>query len=307
MTVRGNTFEGGTSGATFTAAGSGGTSGDAFQFVSANGTFVYSNVTPAHGALCLKITPVATFPSGVTYGTSPAPVGGTAFAARACIRFDSLPTESNPVIAVTSDGSTRMMSIGLEQTGKVQIRDSATVLFTSASPNLIAAGTWYTFEIWGTVAAGTAQFHGRVYAGDNPTVNVIASYDSTTANTGTLPVQTIVFGKFLSTNWATSFEIDDARIDNAATGYIGPFGSVAPTVSAVLSPPSAQSGAVRTLTMTISNGNGNPVTWGPVSWGDGTTADPAVTTAAGVTTKQFSHTVATAAPLRNGSAGWDQA
>lgn len=46
---------------------------------------------------------------------------------------------------------------------------------------------------------------------------------------------------------------------------------VALTLSGVLSPPSADVGVSRTLTLTAAGGNGNPITYGPVDWGDGTT------------------------------------
>lgn len=50
---------------------------------------------------------------------------------------------------------------------------------------------------------------------------------------------------------------------------------VALTLSGVMTPPSADVGVARTLTLTAAGGNGTTITYGPVDWGDGLTASAA--------------------------------
>lgn len=103
----------------------------------------------------------------------------------------------------------------------------------------------------------------------------------------------------------TSFNIDDFRWDNAATDLLTVAGGVTPTVTASVSPSSADTGVARTLTLSIVNGTGTAVTWGPVTW-EGTT-DAAVTTAAGVTSKTFTRTPTVAGAGKTGTYSWSQA
>jgi hypothetical protein len=299
-----NNAEGGTVGATVTGANSGGASGDAFTIVGSGGSITYDSVNAAHGTRTIRVVPVASSGSGVGWGTSGSPLGGTTFAARCSFRIDQLPPDSNPVIAITNNGSTRLASIGFEQTGRFQFRDTATVLYTSTSPALMPATTQVTLETWGTIASA-AEFHCRAYTGDNPG-NIIAQFDTSAANTGTLPNYSVVFGKFLaSTGWATGYNIDDLVFDNALAGYIGPATSGA-TVTGGVTPQTATTGVARTATFNMVNSSGSAVTWGPFDWGDGTTS-PAVTTAAGVTTVSFTRTPTSAGVGRGFSLPWSQA
>lgn len=258
MTQSSNGFEGQTVGTAITPANSA-ASGDALSVVSASGTLVYDSVA-AHGTRSAKITPVASSSSGLTYGSAAAPVGGTSFAARATFRMDTLPTESVPLIQVTNDGSTRVASIGIDSTGRIQIRDSATVS-TGPSAKAFPTGAYVTLEIWGVIGA-SAEFHGRAYTGDSPiAANILYQLDTTTANTLSIATRTVVFGKFLATAWATPFNVDDLAIDNAATGYLGPaapFAKVTVTGSQGLPVhvPRTDGSGGETLTATVSVGNG---------------------------------------------------
>lgn len=83
--------------------------------------------------------------------------------------------------------------------------------------------------------------------------------------------------------------------------------AVVTSVTGAVTPLSADIGVARTLTLTLTNGNGNAVTWGPVDWGDGLTADSAVTTGAGVTTKTFTRTPASGGLNKTWTAPWSQA
>lgn len=162
---------------------------------------------------------------------------------------------------------------------------------------------WYRLEGYGSAVNNTARV---ALFPVTSTTAVIDSGDITVAQ-GSLAPTGVRLGKLSNTTGyagIVAWDEDEVRTGvDAALTFIGPY--PAPTVTAVVSPASADTGVARTLTLTIANGNGNPVTWGPVTW-EGTT-DAAVATAAGVTSKTFTRTPTVAGAGKSGSYSWSQA
>lgn len=71
---------------------------------------------------------------------------------------------------------------------------------------------------------------------------------------------------------AATFTWDFSTINQGGFALAVTPSDVALTLSGVLTPPSADVGVSRTLTLTAAGGNGNTITYGPVDWGDGTTS-----------------------------------
>lgn len=160
-----NGFDGGTMGATITAANSGGASGNGFNTAScASGTLTYS-APPAHGSLSARLTP----------GTGTCFVAWTAKAiasasegyGRAYVNLSALPPGVTALLKVMSPGGTRDVQVNLSKTGKLTILDAngaTQATFASSIP----LGQWVRLE-WHLVAGSAGSFGLQMYSGDSTT------------------------------------------------------------------------------------------------------------------------------------------
>lgn len=230
MTLKQNSFEGGTNGSNITGGTSGGVSGDAFTLVAGVGgsnTVTWSNTHPAHGSLGAKITGVA--------GGSPAlvwslPASTSQVALRAYFYMTALPPAFTTVLAVSN--STKFASVVyIEPTGKVRVDNNAGVS-TYEPATTLAINTLYRFEH--RVAHGASSTTGTikfdVYAGDS--TSALMTFTTSTTDMGTTDFTNVQYGlPGGESTW--TFYVDDVAVQDGTTTAIGPVASnAAPTANA---------------------------------------------------------------------------
>lgn len=209
-----NTFNGGTSGATITAANSGGTSGTAFDFIEilAGATATYQTSAAAHGARGAKITG-----NGAHAFLQHNMADTTTLTARFYVRFPSTPTASCQLYTPRND-ATYIGGVNISNALKFQVTNTAgTPLFTSAT---LSAATWYRVEIAhqiGTATTGAVWF--KYFAGDSTTA--VETFTSTTADLGIDPISMYRIGK-INNSGDTPMDLDSITFDPASTAYLGP-------------------------------------------------------------------------------------
>lgn len=224
MTVKTNTFEGGTNGSAVAAAGSGGTSGDAFSSVtiSSPGTLVYDNAQAAHGVLSAKLTGGGASGAVAVYYDFTA---SGAVAVRVYFYFTALPTADHHLISMqTVGGATRLFSIHINGASKLRIADASGTTGVWTAANTVPLNQWICVQMYAapgsTTSNGVAK--GGVYLGDS-TTPIEAIYSSTTANLGAgQTIGRVVIGKTNTSTFATAYWLDDIKVDDAATDLLGP-------------------------------------------------------------------------------------
>lgn len=251
MTIKANTFEGGTNGTTITIGNSGGGSGDTIDYVAINGVgsaMVFSNAQAAHGTLSGKITPVASNTCYFQYGTSVAPLATVTLAARFYVYMTSATTSAMGLFFFYDNSGARATSLHLDATGKLYARDTTgTTLWTATSA--FPLNQWVRVELFAKIATTTTgEIHAKYYLGDSMTL--VDGVDLTNTNNGASGTNTYRgagVGKQSSDAYATAFYIDDFKLDSAAAALIGPVGTNTPPTC---SPGGTQTIAAGALTLT---------------------------------------------------------
>jgi fibronectin type 3 domain-containing protein len=174
-----NGFEGGTNGASMTAASSGGASGNALNQVScATGTATYTKTSAAHGSMSALLTPTTKvcYAEWNSKSITPTPVAY----GRAYVKLSADPAGQFALLKVSDAGFTRDVQVNLAKTGRLSILDAtgATKLtFATAIP----LNQWVRLE-WYTASATSGTFELRMYSGDSTTP--LESHVVTGMNTG---------------------------------------------------------------------------------------------------------------------------
>lgn len=265
MTLKRNTFEGGTAGATVTVSNSGTGSGDALGAASASGsgTGVYSTAQKMHGTKSVLVT--------CTAATDSFTMGFSGMAA------STLPGEfymymltppslaSTQIGQVRAGGPTANLLMGTDS--KLRVTDAAgTTLKVFA--NAIPSNTWYRYYL--RCVPGTTSTNGTIeaayYLGDS-TTPAETMYVNNACNAGTGGAGSATnfqFGKINTTVGDITAYFDDAACDDGGPPALALSGVVTPDPKAV--------GTQLTLTLTASGGNGNALSYSCV-W-DGTAMGP---------------------------------
>ncbi len=266
-TIKRQTFDNGTQGATISAANST-TSGDALDSViqAGTGTGTYATAAAIRGArgaslfgtvndtfnLSLKHTPAASISAQVYFVLRSNPtVGGTFFRIRSA--------------------SGNVANVIISSTGVLQIQNSAgTTLknFNSNSP--ISLNTKYYFNLQVTVGTSATDGYiaGQLYDDDD---SLIDSYSASNVNAGTdQTAQYAQAGKVVAGSDGFSMYIDELAIDSGNTTPIPPIvsdGNVAPTVNAGVDQAEVRGLATVTLTATANDldGPAPTVSWAQIS------------------------------------------
>lgn len=247
------------------------------------------------------------------------------------VRFNGVAASDEPFFraawgtTVGAEGGASLM-LSLSTTGKLKVfingSGSASFLGTATLPTDNRELRVVIFRTSGTAGSSNGTLRVRVFDGRTSTT-ALEDTDSQTPLTGLPLVGSTAGAAFENVRWlkygsevlAGSVDLGYAALywgttDAVSTSAypITPAAGVSVSASAV-TPATADTGVQRSVTLSITNGNGNAVTWGPVDWGDGSTPDAAVTTAAGVTSRTFTHTPAAgvAAGTKSGSFSWSQA
>lgn len=224
MAARSNSFEGGTNGATVSAAGSGGASGDAFfaVTVTAGGAMAYDNTRAAHGTLSAKVTGGVAGAIACYYDIT----ASARFGVRAYFWFTGLPTDDLLLISMyAADHTTRLLSWHINGAGKLRLSDASGTAGVWTAAAAAPLNQWVRLELYGLCGSTTtnATIKGGVFLGDS-TTPIEAIYSSTAGNLGiSNQFGRAVVGKPGGTLFATPYWIDDIKADDTATGLLGPF------------------------------------------------------------------------------------
>lgn len=235
MAILRQNFESGTHGVALAPANSGGGGNTAVNFVTlgAGATANYDNTQKAHGALSVKVDPSAT-PTNVTIDLRTGLTATTQIAFRGYFYFTAATTADLHLIRFSADGgTTRTASLHLNGTSRLRLSDSGatTGIWTATDP--VPLNQWVRVEVYLKVGADTATgtLSVGVYLGDS-TTPIEAVFTSTTANLGTVAINTVQVGKITAANNPAVFWLDDTAINDAATGFVGPWVSTAPVANA---------------------------------------------------------------------------
>lgn len=220
MTVLLNSFEGGTSGVTVSAANSGGASGNAFDVVTigTGGTFAFSSAHAAHGSLSASVgtggTAAATY---VTWSTSIGTPAQVWF--RMYLYFPSLPSAATRLFTVLNTGSSGVVKFGINTNGTIftQNVSGATITTSAAS---IPTAAWFRLEGMALLSATVGQTEVKLFTSADGTVP--AETDTSTPSQDTLSGSpgSYLFGPAAGVANQGPFWMDDVGLSN--TGYIGP-------------------------------------------------------------------------------------
>jgi hypothetical protein len=206
-----NTFEGGTSGTTITAANSGGASGDAFDIVLTGGSFTnaFSNAQAMHGTLSLR------------------QAGGSA--SQAHFRWDFAPAVDRMFFrfyfrtpTISTARSLVQLRVSSAQVLRVALSGSALVVNDAANGLLdtstgLSGNTWYRVE--GDVQQSTGNVTINIYAGDSlTTLDVLTA---TGASIGTADYEEIRFGQIANATGLPDLFFDS--LDANDVGLPGPW------------------------------------------------------------------------------------
>lgn len=276
MTLTQNTLEGQTAGVAVTKANSA-ASGAAFTAITqASGAVIeYTDASPMHGTRCLHFLPVTGGGAAVVLGGYNAASGVSFF----YIKFGTMPAATTMMGQLVNTAGATMAKLYVNGSGRLVVNDSAATLFTAAAATAMTAGTWYRWEA--EVIAGTSTTNGTVsvavYVGDSTTP--LASFTSTTANTGTVNYANAQFGKTDNGTFASDFWIDDLGQNDGATAFNGPTssGSSTPALaggSLSVTPLNGTSPLTVTATASgVTGGTGTSLLYTFI-WGDNTTTGP---------------------------------
>lgn len=210
MALRQNTLEGTNSAPVTTSTTA--DSGDAFNAVTA-GTFTYSN-----GGVLLS--------DGGANQVSALQWDGftsTSLAARCYIQFGSIPASGvEPTFLWFGTGTARRVALSYLSTGFLRFR-SATSTSTVIHTTTFAPDPTVRYRVEVSAKPGTSastgELHFAIYEGN--TTTALATFDSTTTDTGTTTLDTVRFGKTVTSTY-TGLRLDSVAIETEATGFIGP-------------------------------------------------------------------------------------
>lgn len=280
-------------------------------------TIKYDTARSAHGLCSIRMTRTATTDNGFVKVILTQSVGR--LQASIYVYLTALPDTGLDLLVFRSgSGFMGYMSIGFgiggAVDGKLVFRNAAGAAISgSRAANAFPLNAWVRIDTAIKKGTGTTDgtFEYGYYLGDAASP-VETPFSSTAENTGTADPVEVRAGLNGATVNPASIWIDDLRIGDGTTGFLGP---VSATVTGVITPASADPGVERTLTLTMYNGNGQPITWGSdggantggIDWGDGKAKDAPVTTAAGVNSKTFKRTPTASGLGRGWSAPWSQA
>jgi hypothetical protein len=213
-----NTAEGGTAGASVSAANSGGASGNAFTvFIKSSGaTVTYSAAAAAHGTLGYALKPAS---GSSTY------MGWNGYSATSmALRFyyNPGPTLPSTVIRLADirNSSATAARVELSASNQLFIQNFAGKTLTTFS-HALHANTWYRIELTISVSGSAATINAAYYPADS-TTPVDPAYSTVTGNTGTANVAEVVIGSVATATWTGTSYFDDVAVQPGSTAFIGP-------------------------------------------------------------------------------------
>jgi hypothetical protein len=255
LTVKKNTFEGGTNGVGLTHSptnNTGGTSGDAFTTIvlGTGAAITFDNTRAMHGSMSGKLAPAASATARIDYDSLNSNKLGVAL----YYYFTANPTDDTYICQFNSSAG-RVVSLHLASGGTLKLRDFATASTANiwASTATIPLNQWVRIEVWAQV--GTTTSNGQIkvayYLGDSTTP--VQSTSLTAQDLQTTNISRFSFGKFNGSAYATPFWLDDVRYDDLATDLIGPTPTGTPPTVSTSSTLTVATGSTVTLTASASS------------------------------------------------------
>lgn len=221
MTTLTNSFEGGTSGTTVSAANSGGASGNAFDFVTAGSgaTLAFDATEAAHGLLSCKVATVAAATSFTQWATSGQLPSTATLYVRGYFYFTGNPAGTIRLVNATGAGGS-VGTISLTAAGKLLLTygsgGTTFVTFTATVP----LSAWFRVEGFFTASATAGQVSGSLFTGDSVTATEThtsaANLDTSATNATTLS-----YANSSSIGSVGPYWMDDVAV--STTGPVGPW------------------------------------------------------------------------------------
>jgi hypothetical protein len=187
------------------------------QINATGGTSAVDNTHASQGTQSVKITPV----SGSANSFRWTSFSSTAFATSFYIWVDTLSSVETWICNVTAAG-TRAAMLVISNSNKLRLvdtRGTATPVWTAT--NTFPTGQWVRVEMYFTINATTATQSVAYYLADSTTA--VDSFSSSTGQTGSTAVDTVIFGKADSGTYASAFWFDGIQAQTAASALIGPY------------------------------------------------------------------------------------
>ncbi len=214
-----NNAEGGTNGANVTMDTSGGVSGSVWDLVTlGTGAAVTFSNTKARGSLSYQFTTTATASTCFTTWNTAYETASLTTYTRIYLYLPSYPTGSVRLTEL-ANGSGFCMSIGMQNTGRLSIRDSAGTSM-GASTVVLPVGRWLRIESKCVNSTTTGQCEVRIYTDADSPYYVEKIVSSASFNTQATPADTLRVG-LASLNIANyNYLIDGVGMTDV--GYLGP-------------------------------------------------------------------------------------
>lgn len=273
------TYEGGTVGNTPTTSA---TMPGPYQI---QGTVTFDSAQAAHGTRSVKHVATSGNVVGIYYGNSSnLNFSSTAIAVRGYFYLPGVPSDVVNLLSVYSSSDARAAVVGINASGKLYIRDSASSSLAAGTVS-ITANQWIRIEMYATAGTSGATINAAMYADDSTTP--LDTVTSSTANTATT-LSSLRVGKENYSGYAATYWVDDVAIETAASGYIGPMVNVPPAVDAGADQNVSASATVN-LSATASDSDGSIASYawsfdypssGTPTLTGGTTATPSFTAGA---------------------------
>jgi hypothetical protein len=274
VTIKQNSFEGGTAGTTVSTGNSGGASGTAFDVVTigSGATLTYTTTEVMHATKALALGSVATNTTFVTYNG----FATTQMAVRFYIRFDTLPGTNGPIrLCDIRTSSTSVTRVVMDTSNRLIFQTSNGTTTLKTFTTALSANTWYRIEAVSSNGTSGATCNMSYYVGDSGSAT--DSFTTSSANTGvTTNITTVQFGQNAGGGGAFTLYIDDIAAQDGTLTFIG----------AASSPPIAlfttsQAGLAVTVDGSTSSAT-SPATVSSYDWdwGDSTTHGTGATPAA---------------------------
>lgn len=300
MTIKRNSFEGGTNGTNVSTSNSGGGSGDAFDVLLINNTSTpggnsnvqYSTAAAALGSLGCRIT----LQASITYLRWNDSQSGTRFVSRRSLKFPSNPS-ADTVLITLYNGSATMASLHLDTSGRIYAKHGSTTIAGSTS-SALSTNTQYFVELAATKESGgggNGIVEYKVTDSGGSTVGSVYT-SASTMSTGTLDcAQYRIGGSSTGTGW-TTMDMDDLAAGPLSSGWIGMPANTAPTVDAGADQTVAASATV-SLSISANDSDGSISSYATSVTRYTSGSNPASVTVTGSTTATPSWTAGSAGSL----------
>ena len=257
-----NTAGGGTNGVAVTLANSGGTSGDAFNVSKPTGsTIEFSTAAGMDGSLGYEITTTDTVAVFLAWDDLPE---STRWVGAFEFKVPSMPTSAIN-ISRFKGVNTAAASLFLTAAGKLQLYNSgAAAISASLFSTSLTANTEYRIEYaitqGSTSTSGVAQI--ALYAHGGTTAIETKSVTGQNFDGAAGPISQFRVGQVAASAWDGVTYFDTIRVENLASGFIGPMDTGTDTVSAGANQTNIEPWTTVTLTAASSSGS---ATWSHVS------------------------------------------